>query len=282
MQKIISGFWLLLLTTTGFWTAQLQPVTADSSNHPELLCQVPSTGLAPIPHGQECVRSVTQRSLTVVGQGQVTAPADTALLEFRLGSRESLGPSESRTPGVSLQTAQQATEETLKPIIKALTDIQVPARDITTQLTNSLQSPKLLVRLEKPTQERVQQVVLTVDRSLQANRNLFLQGIGAGYAVNNCQPLERSVRRIALQDARRQLTALSQELNVQLGELLFVTAYPLTGSASSVSCGSKVGVPAGVLSEAIDETTPPYNPADKPEVQVRSQVSVTHAIKTSN
>jgi hypothetical protein len=68
-------------------------------------------------------------------------------------------------------------------------------------------------------------------------------------------------------------------ISVQLGELLSVTVLPLQGSSNSTGCGSKVGVPNMPVSIVIDDATPPYNPSDPPEVQVRSQVSVTHAIK---
>jgi hypothetical protein len=155
----------------------------------------------------------------------------------------------------------------------------VPSSNIKIQ-TSSIQNPKVLAKLNKPTQEGIQKIVLTVDQSLKSNQQIFLQSIGAQYSVNSCEPLERTARRIALQDAQKQLTTLAQDVKVQMGELLSVTVLPLTGSSSSVGCGTKIGVPTTPFSLTTDEATPPYNPSDKPEVQVRSQVSVTHAIKS--
>ncbi|MBW4694505.1 MAG: SIMPL domain-containing protein [Lyngbya sp. HA4199-MV5] len=226
-----------------------------------------------------CVEVVTERrSLTVIGLGQVMAPADVALLEFLFGRRDAATASDRATTGVSIEAARKATETALQPVVKALTELGIPSRNITLQ-TSSLQSPRLLVKVEKPTQEGLQKTVLTVDQALQSNQSFFLQSTGAGYAVNNCQVVQRSARRLALSDAQEQLTSLAQDVNVQMGELLSVTVQPLEGSPNSIGCGSKVGVPNMGVPIAIDDATPPYDPSKQPEVQVRSKVSVTRAIK---
>lgn len=286
MDRLVTSF--LTFATVGFCSALLHPAAAAPLPNGTFSqrCEVAVDSAETSATAQACdrlSRLLAQRSITVVGQGQVTAPADTALLEFRVSSREPLNASENRAPGLSLQVNQQVTEEALKPTVTALTSIDVPARDITVQITSSLQNPKLLVKLNKPTQERIQQVVLTVDRSLQNSTQLFLQSIGAGYSVNSCQLLERSVRRTALRDAQNQIRSLAVEVGVQVGELLYVTAFPLAGSVTSVGCGSKAGVPtsgASLLSPTeLNEATPPYDPSAKPEVQLRGQVSMTYAIQ---
>lgn len=217
----------------------------------------------------------SQRSLTVIGQGQVTAPADTVILEFRLATRDLPG---GASP-LSAQEVRQLTEAALKPTLQALTEAGVPAKNIAVQ-ASSLQNQKLFVTLNRrPTQERVQQVAAVVEKSLAANPQLFVQNIGAAYSVNNCQPLERSARRIALRDAQTQVTTLASDINAQLGPLFSVTVLPLTGSPTTSGCGSKVGVSVSALGVSLDESTPPYDPTDKPEVTVRSQVSVTYDIE---
>lgn len=226
---------------------------------------------------QSCMALMGQRSLTVIGQGQVTAPADTARLEFRFASREQFGMGIDAA-GLSVQTARQFTEDALQPAVTALRAAGIPAGNITIQ-TGSIQNPVLIVSVDKPTQERLQQVALTVNQALQSSRSVFLQSIGAGYSVNNCEPLLRSARRIALQDAQNQIKTLAQDVGVDLGKLHSVTVLPLIGSSASLGCGTRVGVPVSPFSFSSHETTPPYNPADKPEVQVRSQVSVTYTIQ---
>ncbi len=240
------------------------------------LCQPPGN----FPAAQQCANWSGRRSLTVVGQGLVTAPADTALLEFRFGKREQ-SRTDNNSPELSIQAARQFTETALQPVVNALKKKGIPASHITIQ-TGSIQNPKLLVKLDKPTQEGIQDIALTVDQSLRSSQQLFVQGIGAGYSVNRCAPLERSARQIALSDAQNALTTLAQDVAVGLGEILSITVLPLVGPINSVGCGTRIGVPMSPLSFTSDELLPPYNPDDKPEVQVRSQVSVTRAIKRMN
>ncbi|XGV96107.1 MAG: SIMPL domain-containing protein [Leptolyngbya sp. BL-A-14] len=250
------------------------------AKQPAVMNCTPTNTTATANKPDSCVEPmVERRSLTVIGLGQVTAPADVALLEFLFGGQMGV---ESTAPGLSIETARKAAENALQPVVKALTAMGIPSRNITLR-TNSLQSPKLLVRVEKPTQEGLQKTVLTVNQALKSNQSFFLQSIGAGYAVNSCQTLQRSARRLALSDAQEQLTSLAQDVKVQMGELLSVTVQPLEGSPNSTGCGSKVGVPNSPVPNlpvpiAIDETTPPYDPSAQPTVQVRSKVSVTRAI----
>lgn len=269
--KIVTIPFLSVLAVC-LWVEQSQVAAAQTN-----LCE----GL----HGnsaiaQSCQPLAGQRFLTVIGQGQVTVPADTALMEFRFANRDQPGMGMD-VPGVSIQTARQFTEDALQPVVTALRGAGIPAANINIQ-TSSIQNPILLVKIDKPTQEGLQQTVLTVDQSLKSSQQLFLQSIGAGYLVNNCEPLQRSARRIALQDARSQIKTLAQDVSVELGELFSVTVLPLMGSSASLGCGSKVGVPVSPLSFSTNEATPSYNPADKPEVQVRSQVSITHTIQSKD
>jgi uncharacterized protein YggE len=219
---------------------------------------------------------INQRAITVVGQGMVTAPADTARLEFRFASRTPLDASATGTPAVAEDTTSPA-EEPLKPVIDALVAIEIPADSIEVQ-TSSLENPKLLVKIAKPTREKMQEIVKTVNLATETNNQLFTQGISAEYAVNNCQPLESTARRNAIRDAQTQVQSVALEMGVQLGDLLLVKVYPIVSPASVSACGTKQGVPLSPFSN-LNQSIPPYDPSALPVVQVRSQVSVTYSIK---
>lgn len=208
---------------------------------------------------------MNQRAITVIGQGLATAPADTAKMEFRLISREPLN---SRTA---------LTEAVLKPVVDALIAIEVPSDRMTIQ-TNPPESFKLLVNIDKPTRTRIQEVVQVVSSALQQSDNLLMQGMSAEYAVNDCQPLERTARRAALRDAQSQIRSTASDLNIKVGEILYMTVYPLVGTPTSATCGSKIGVPLSPLL-TLSDSTPPYDPSIPPVVEVRSHVSITYAIK---
>ncbi|MFB2833162.1 SIMPL domain-containing protein [Floridanema evergladense] len=217
---------------------------------------------------------INQRAITVVGQGQVIAPADVARLEFRFASRNPLDSASRSTPSLTEGTP---AEEPLKSVVDALLAIKIPANSMELQ-TSSLENPKLFVKILKPTRERMQEVVKSANLATETSDQLFIQGISVEYAVNNCQPLERNARRNAIRDAQTQVRSVALEMGVQLGELLLVTVYPIISPPSVSACGTKQGVPLSPFS-SINQSIPPYDPSAHPEVQVRSQVSVTYAIK---
>lgn len=217
--------------------------------------------------------SLERRAIAVIGQGQAIAPADTALLEFRFASRAPIEPPQPNTT----TNGSLPTEVLLKPVVDALLAIKVPAESIEIQ-TSSLENPKLLVTINKPTRERLQEVVKVANSALQASDSLFMQGIGAEYAVNDCQPLEKAARSAALKDAQSQVTSIASEMGVQLGSLLLVTVYPIVSPPSVSACGSKVAVPVSPLFST-GEGAPPYNPSALPQVNVQSQINVTYEIK---
>jgi uncharacterized protein YggE len=219
-----------------------------------------------------------QRAITVVGQGLAVAPADTAKIEFRLGNR---APTDQPLTQATVASADGnlalPVEVALKPVVDALVAIKVPLGNIQLR-SSSLDNPKLVVELNKPTRDRVQEVVKVVTSALSSDNNLFIQGIGAEYGVKNCVPLERTARRAALRDALTQAQIIALDLGIKVGDILFVTVYPSFGSPASSSCGSKVGVPVSSIF-SVSESSPPYDPSANPEVKLRMQVSITYAIQ---
>ncbi|MFB2917991.1 MULTISPECIES: SIMPL domain-containing protein [Aerosakkonema] len=271
MSKFLPGVYHTLFavaTIAALWMGAIKNSNAQSS---AFSISQPSNGSTPD-------SLVNRRAISVIGQGLVTAPADTARLEFRFANR---APVEPPPPATTLTPAPEnpslPEEEPLKPVVDALVGVKVPQDNITIE-TSSLENPKLLVKIDKPTRERVQEVVKVASSALKGSDALFIQGIGAEYAVNDCQPLERTARRIALKDAQSQVSSIALEMGVQVGELLLVTVYPIVSPASVSACGSKIAVSTSPFA-GFSDSTPPYNPSAPTEVQVRSQIGVTYAIK---
>ncbi len=231
--------------------------------------------LSPTPGTPQMITN--QRAITVVGQGLAVAPADTARIEFRFGNRAPTDQPPQATVASTDSNLDLPVEIALQPVVDALVAIKVPLGNIQLQ-SSSLDNPKLVVQVNKPTRDRVQEVVKVVTSALSSDNNLFIQGIGAEYGVNNCVPLERTARRAALRDALTQAKIIAFDLGVKVGDILFVTVYPSFGSPASSSCGSKVGVPVSSIF-SVSESMPPYDPSANPEVKLRMQVSITYALQ---
>ncbi len=237
-----------------------------------------------------------RHSLMVIGQGVVRVPADTADIEFLFssgGSNNNLETQPSslgsvrrisspilllnyKTVAESLPSKKSLTKATLQPVVNSLVAKGISADKIQVQLnTNSSENnAKILVKLEKPTRERVQEIVATANKSTSEIENLSVKSVGVEYAVNDCQALQSSVYQSAMKDAQSRAQALATTMGVKLGtpsvaEPFYTLFYP--------SCNSKTGVTlpsfAGFL------LSPAYNPDAAAEVEMKKDIFVTYITK---
>lgn len=237
-----------------------------------------------------------RHSLMVIGQGVVRVPADTADIELVFssgGSNNNLEMQPSslgsvrrisspilllnyKTAAESLPSKKSLTKATLQPVVNSLVAKGISADKIQVQLnTNSSENnAKILVRLEKPTRDRVQEIVATANKSTSEIENLSVKSVGVEYAVNDCQALQSSVYQSAMKDAQSRAQALATAIGVKLGtpsvaEPFYTLFYP--------SCSSKTGVTlpsfAGFL------LSPTYNPDATAEVEMKKDIFVTYITK---
>ncbi|MEH1889843.1 MAG: SIMPL domain-containing protein [Nostoc sp.] len=237
-----------------------------------------------------------RHSLMVIGQGVVRVPADTADIELVFSSGGSNNQLETqpsslgsvhrisspilllnyKTAAESLPSKKSLTKATLQPVVNSLVAKGISADKIQVQLnTNSSENnAKILVRLEKPTRNRVQEIVATANKSTSEIENLSVKSVGVEYAVNDCQALQSSVYQSAMKDAQSRAQALATAMGVKLGtpsvaEPFYTLFYP--------SCSSKTGVTlpsfAGFL------LSPTYNPDATAEVEMKKDIFVTYITK---
>jgi hypothetical protein len=222
----------------------------------------------------------------VQGQGKATAPADTARIEFLFGNQYSEEP-EGKTP----KPPKPLTQASLKPIVDALVAVGVPATaiEINTNPSNSPAFPfpisategavQMVVRLEKPTRDRVQQIVKVAGDEKIFKGKFSLQNTNVEYAINDCPALERAAYAAAVNNARSRATALSEALGVKIADVPSIaeSSFSLFNffSASSSACGSAGNTPVFPFSAF----KKPFNPATPAEVEVKKDIFVTYTIR---
>ncbi|MBW4542988.1 MAG: SIMPL domain-containing protein [Symplocastrum torsivum CPER-KK1] len=245
--------------------------------------------------------SVSDRQgLMVQGQGRASAPADRARLEFQFtnnfsafgevveGESSSSETPESATPA----ELEPITQATLKPVVDALVARGIPASAIEVNIspTNSSAFPfpfpfptssgtaQILVTLDTPTRERVQEVVTVGGDPKTLGENVTIQTVNVSYTVSDCQPLEKAAYVAAVNDARNRARALSEALGVRIAEIPSVAEAPFAGflpSAPSSSCnaqGSSLPFPFNGLQQ-------PYDPSVPATVEVKKDIFATYAIR---
>ncbi|QMS89419.1 SIMPL domain-containing protein [Nostoc edaphicum CCNP1411] len=237
-----------------------------------------------------------RHSLMVIGQGVVRVPADTADIELVFSSGGSNNELEtqpsaipearrlsSRTLLLNYKTAAESfpntkslTKATLQPVVNSLVAKGIRADKIQVQIsTNSSENnAKILVRLEKPTRDRVQEIVATANKATSEVENLSVKSVGVEYAVNDCQALQSSVYQSAMKDAQSRAQALATAMEVKLStpsvaEPFYTLLYP--------SCSSKTGVPLPSFASFL--LSPAYDPDAPAEVEMKKDIFVTYTTK---
>ena len=241
---------------------------------------------------------VTDRhAIMVLGQGQVSLPAEIARMEF-IFTNNIPSESTSETPSVTLRSKQNSisqlpptetalTKESLKPIVDALVASGVAANAIEIIVTPSSSSSfpfpfpssggsaKVVVKLDKPTRDRLQQIVILVNEAARKNGKIVVQSVNMRYAMKDCQPLVRAAYQAAVKDARNRAETIAQAMNVQLGKVPSVAEsffYDLFVPLCSEATALPSFLPFG-------SSASPYDPNAAIEVQLRRDIFVTYPIK---
>jgi hypothetical protein len=243
-----------------------------------------------------------RHSLMVMGQGLVRVPADTADIELVFSNKDSneelqTQPSTlSQVPGrtllvlssngktsigqnpltPALENKQSLTKATLQPIVNSLIANGISADKIQVKVNNSSSenNAKILVRVEKPTRDRIQEIVGAANQASSKIENLSINNVGVEYAVNDCQALQNSVYQSAIKDAQSRAQALASAMGVKLGaasvaEPFYTLFYP--------SCNSKSGVTLPSFASFL--LTPTYDPDAPAEVEMKKDIYVTFTVK---
>jgi uncharacterized protein YggE len=241
-----------------------------------------------------------RQALMVLGQGQVKVPADTARIDLLISRGSESAPtaegttflpngnyrSEMRSP-TTLSNKDSGsiplTKSSLKPIIDALVAIGVPDRSIEVKTNNSSpfspsssDTAKIIVKLEKPTRDRVEKIVTTANEAAKKNGKLYIDSVAVKYAVNECQALVASAYQAAVKDARNRAQALATAMGVEISNVPSVAESPFGDLFSPVCSEESTDIsslfPFGSFSSSYDPTAPA-------EVQMRRDIFVTYPIK---
>ncbi|WP_414570786.1 SIMPL domain-containing protein [Nostoc sp. CCY 9925] len=242
-----------------------------------------------------------RHSLMVMGQGVARVPADTADIELVFSSKDSndelqtqpstLSQARRKTlqtlllndktpigqiPPTPVENKKSLTKATLQPIVDTLVANRISANKIQVQInTNSSENnAKILVKVEKPTRDRIQEIVGTANKATSKIENLAINSVGVEYAVNDCQALQSSVYQSAMKDAQSRAQALATAMGVKLGaasvaEPFYTLFYP--------SCNSKSGVTLPSFASFL--LTPTYDPDAPAEVEMKKDIFVTYTVK---
>lgn len=221
-------------------------------------------------------------AVMVTGMGMAKAPAETAELYFYLGTQDvpyaPAAPPKSRKPPA--KPPQPSTSE--KPIVDALIAAGVPATAIEVDAERgsppyappNFRETVLTVKLEKPTRQRVRQIVSTV-RNNAGKTGLSLRNTYAAYRTTTCPALEKAAYAAAVKEAQEKAGAIAESMGVSISETpsiaeaFFGIFYP--------PCDPDKAFPFNPGSAR--PSYQPYSADVEPEVILRKDIYATFRIK---
>lgn len=225
--------------------------------------------------GQEVAQAFPlPNGLTAVGSGVATAPADIAVMYLNYYSNYYPQPSDN--PNTPPPPPPTATAADMKPVVDALVAAGAIAGNVEANADpNAAGGFRIRVKLDKPTQAKVQALISAANTAASKNSKFSTGGAQVGYFTNNCPALETEARRLAMVDARSRSATLATTAGVTLGRLTAVTESATFGYYGGASCPSATdtqGLQDPYTIQGVDLLSPPV-------VRVNSSVSVTYDMK---
>lgn len=257
-------------------------------------------------------------SIVVNGVGEASAAAETATIQFLIGSGgfdmgmamieaggmtrtevvgapavaadgtpEAGGPGEPSPAIAGPMGPPQLTEAQLEPVVQAIVDAGVDAEDVSVNVGPSVSgfagpggpgTGLVEVTLDQPAAEAVEEIV-TAGSEAAADNGFFVQQLGVGYDVADCAPLEREAQQAAIADGREKAAQLAESLGVTLGDLIQASDYSNFGPPFAADDGGcPVSPEFGYYGPGSAFNTPPFDPEAPAEAEAYAQVNLVFAI----
>jgi uncharacterized protein YggE len=228
-----------------------------------------------------------QPGISVIGHGEASAPAETATLHITVGEGNYAGPALPQ-PGV---TPGEREREAVAPIVEALVDAGVQEEQIEVMVGPSIAElgtffgpATAMIRATVDTPDRDQLAELIDAAGIAAaGERLYVGRVSATYAIEDCAPLERQAREMAVADAHDKADVMAELIDVSRGDVIGTrdvssespAAFGPYGPVTSLSpCGSEDLAMSVLGAYAL----PPFDPAMEPEVTAYATVELTFAL----
>jgi uncharacterized protein YggE len=265
MAGMATSVWLFPSASQASPALQVSPEASSATQTfqldlPALLAQYSTPGTTVVSN---------QRSLTVTGTGQVSVPADQALLQLFY------------YPIVPVETTLPVPSAPIDPnelqfVVNALTELGIPASDIQVFADpNSYGGAKIQLTLAQPTTDRLNQIVSRVNQVVAEDERFSPSGSSVVYTIDQCSAAENDARRAAMADVQTRASDFAEIAGVEIGQVLTLTDYSSWNLGYSTSCPSTTNLsPAPFQYGGY-----PFDPTVPPVVNVTTQVTATYAIE---
>ena len=224
-----------------------------------------------------------QPSVAVLGTGEASAPAESGTLQLILRAvdpfaAQAAGSEGQASPPSPPGQPPALTEEQVQPVADAIVAAGVAEGVVEVIISQGPGGPfgpgaaQVLVELDRADLDLAQNLV-TAGSEAAGQTGLFVESVGAGYEVADCDRLVREARRAAAEDARSRAQGVAEVLGLRLGDVVLASETPYYGGEAGSGCTPPTFGPAGK-----GTYFPPFDPSAEPEVEVYAQLNLAYAI----
>ncbi len=248
---------------------------------------------------EQATPAAGERSITVIGYGGATVPAEIATVQMLFSTQEAFaGPFPRLGPD---DTLGEAEREAAEPIVQAIVDAGISEETVRVLTSPALSGfggsggrgvfrLDLTVEDEALNLERMNELVNAAGQAA-AVEGITLTFVGARYDVADCGPVTREALQSANDDTRARAEEQAELMGVELGEALRSSEVaapsgggfsPYPGILPSVRGGCDPVIdPSVSFGPGTSFSVPAFDPTVETEVDVYTQVIVTYAVSDS-
>ena len=239
-------------------------------------------------------------SLSVVGLGRATAPAEHATIQlmYAVGPNDFLNsPGNPRSQEGTPDPSGEA-EAAAQPIVAAIIAAGAPADSVSVVISagfaTNIYSPisdsvafRIDIVLPRPRQEVVASIIAAA-QSAGYEMNLRLSPIGVAYGVADCAPLHAAAWEAAVADAELRAAAQAERLGVRIGGVVAASETATGDTQARLDAETRMGSCTVGEQAALDPynpirgavNAPPFDPTLPAEAVAVASVTVSYAIET--
>ncbi len=239
-------------------------------------------------------------SLSVVGLGRATAPAERATIQmmFSVGPNDYFnGPGR---PSVREGTPDPSSEadEAARPIVAAIVVAGAPSDGVSVVISpgfaTNIYAPvpnsvafRIDVLLQAPEQEAISAIV-SAAQVAGLEMNLRLSPLGVAYGLSDCAPLHAAAWEAAVADAEIRAAAQAERLGLRIGGVVAASESQTDDAGARLDAETHHGSCMAVEQSSLDPynpipgavDTPPFDPTAPADVVAVTSVTVSYAIET--
>jgi uncharacterized protein YggE len=217
-----------------------------------------------------------QPSIVVIGTGQASAPAASAVMQVVVRAAVAIDPAAASGPVPTLPAP--LTEGQVQPVIDAIGGAGIAGDAVEVRIGEGFAgafgpgTAEIRIAIAREELGLMPDLLAAVTAPAEG---LTVDAVNAAYEAADCAPLIRRARKAAAVDAEKRARGLAEAVGLELGDILLVAETPVYAGVPGVGC---TAAGPGFQPQGAGTYLPAYDPSAPAEVETYAQLNLAYAI----